>query len=271
MVLVNGEPSDSISVFDRALQFGDGLFETIAIVNRKPCLWSLHYQRLIAGCNRLGIKPPTEDELQLDIAHLINNDQPQIAKILVTRGNSSRGYQFPPNILPNRICYLSEWPRDSLTPPSGITLQTCKTRLGSQPMLAGLKHNGRLEQVLARNELGSSDVYSEGLLLDANDRVIEAIAANVFVERKGQLITPVLDSAGVAGVVRELVIATGHEYQAEITENDLYVEDIRSADRIYLTSSVLGVAPVAQFEDRNWVSERALHPVMEAAANRVFQ
>jgi len=53
-VLVNGKASESISAFDRGLQYGDGLFETIAVVDGHPCLWQRHVQRLKTGCERLG-------------------------------------------------------------------------------------------------------------------------------------------------------------------------------------------------------------------------
>src|ERR1700733_2798291 len=92
-VLVNGVPATSVSALDRGLQFGEGVFETIACLGGRPRFLPLHLERLEFGCERLGIKPPNLDEITVEVLGLVSGVERAIIKVLVTGGEAAaRGY-----------------------------------------------------------------------------------------------------------------------------------------------------------------------------------
>ena len=125
-----------------------------------------------------------------------------MVKIIVTRGTSGRGYAITTPVRGNRVVCSWPWPQDpGDLVETGIRMRMCALRLGIQPMLAGLKHLNRLEQVMARAEWEDRSIH-EGLLLDAEDYVVSAISSNLFLVSGGRLLTPRLDRCGVRGVMR---------------------------------------------------------------------
>ena len=258
-------------MFDRALQFGDGLFETLAVVDGRPCLWQRHMRRLQAGGERLNIQIPSAKTLWQEALSLIGSRARGVLKLILTRGDSERGYAAPANIVCKRIMYLSDWPsglQDKWD--AGVRLGFCSTRLGMNPSLAGIKHLNRLEQVLARNEWQDESI-TEGIMLDMQDRVVEGTMSNLFIEHDGRLLTPDLSQAGVAGVVRELVMDTAERLGQAVTETNISKEQLLQADACYITNSLLGIRPVTQLEQHTFNASFMHNKVMKSAAEQVFE
>ena len=84
--VINGDLSDEISILDRGLQYGDGVFETLAVIEGQPRHWDLHIDRLQTGCERLGIPAPPAMQLFDDLLKLPLDISPAVLKIIVTRG-----------------------------------------------------------------------------------------------------------------------------------------------------------------------------------------
>jgi 4-amino-4-deoxychorismate lyase len=256
LTLIDGAPSTTVPAIDRGLQYGDGLFETIAVVAGAPCLWNRHLARLRAGCARLAIPPPAEEQLVEDVRRLTRGVDRAVLKLIVTRGDGGRGYRPPAAPRPRRIVGLSPWPdHPGAWASAGVRVRYCATRLGHQPRLAGLKHLNRLEQVLARAEWDEPDI-AEGLMLDLEGRVVEGTQANLFVWRDGRLLTPALDQCGVAGVVRGLTIDTARRLGIAVVEAGVTPGDLAQADAVFLTSSLAGLWPVRELAGRPLDPER---------------
>jgi 4-amino-4-deoxychorismate lyase len=175
--LVNGEPA-GVDPGDRGLAYGDGLFETMAAVEGAVPRIELHLERLASGCERLSLPCPPRAAIETDIARLVAPHGRAVVKIIVTRGSGARGYAPPERAAPTRIISSSPWPDyPEALYASGIKVRVCRLRLGTNPALAGLKHLGRLEHVLAQAELRGSDAR-QGLLLDARDFVVGGTSSN---------------------------------------------------------------------------------------------
>ena len=253
-MLVNGTETSLISVLDRGLQYGDGLFETIAVVDGKPLLWDRHLQRLISGCQRLGIPAPSAELLTIEATQICSEQQQCVLKIIVTRGSGGRGYRArrsiagTSDITATRILSLHPWPNypDTFSE-HGITLRQCRTRLGVNPALAGIKHLNRLEQVIARSEWVDPDI-PEGLMLDSNDCVIEGTISNIFLINNGVLITPDLSGSGVDGVMRGLILEIADSFAIPSCITQLRIDDIKKADELFLCNTLINVWPVRFFE-----------------------
>ena len=250
-VLINGESCETLSVLDRGLQYGDGLFETIRVVDGRCQYWDEHMERLELGCEKLGIQFPGRVDLGKDADSLIQPSQMGVLKIIVTRGVSERGFRINPKNPPNRVVLLvsqSQYPAKYYS--EGVELVLCKQRLGNSPQLAGIKHLNRLEQVLARREW--DDEYQEGLLLDQFGRVAEGTMSNVFIVEGQCLITPELETCGVHGVIREQIIKKVDTWSMKIKRENFTKQRLLEADAVFMTNSIFGVWPVRSFKKRSW-------------------
>jgi len=242
--LINGFEIDCLTVADRGLQYGDGLFETLAVREGKPCLWQEHFDRLVRGADRLGIPCPPWKLLLRECRRLAAGESTGVLKIILTRGSSSRGYSPPETPQPVRILTLHPYPDYPVAwEEQGVDVIFCRTPLGENPVLAGLKHLNRLEQVLARSEWRDPGI-AEGLMQDGRGRIIGGTLSNLFLVHAGRLLTPRLDTCGIAGTVRNLVLRIAGTFGIEVLERDIMRADLAVADGLFLTNALLGVWPV---------------------------
>lgn len=264
MILINGNPASSINVLDRGLQYGDGLFETISVVNGRPLLWQRHLERLLSGCVRLGI-PEIDTKLLYAEAQQVCSGQDQcVLKIIITRGVGGRGYraQQTVNNMPTRILSIHAWPEYPETYSlHGITLRQCSTCLGINPVLAGIKHLNRLEQVIARSEWNDSDI-AEGLMLDSDGYVIEGTISNVFIVDNGTLVTPDLSRSGVDGVMRGLILDIARSLSIPTKVAWLLADDVKKANEVFLCNTLIKIWPVRHFEGVDFRSFKITRAIM---------
>ncbi|QNK00859.1 aminodeoxychorismate lyase [Dyella telluris] len=248
-VLVNGEPAAMISVFDRGLSYGDGLFETIRFVHGVAPLWSRHMDRLREGCRRLRLPQPDPEALLREAGEVTHGIVHAVVRITLTRGVGERGYAPPPSPTVTRVVAGFDAPLMSGEAYlSGVRVRWCDTRLSAQPLLAGLKHLNRLEQVLARAEW-SDPAVAEGLMCDAGGWVMSGTMSNLFAVIDERLVTPALDRCGVAGVARAELLAA----RPQAVVSDLHPTDLARASEVFLSSSVRGVLPVQAVGDTVYV------------------
>lgn len=238
-MLVNGIRQTTIPLTNRGLAYGDGLFETILIHQGRPVLLEQHLQRLQAGCRVLGLADPSAD-LLADI-ELLRPDLPAdgILKIIVTRAEGGRGYRGILEAESERILSLHPRPDYGQQTEQGISAFISEVRLSRQPLLAGLKHLNRLEQVLASNHWPDNDLY-EGLMLDQAGALVEGTKSNFFLVRDGNLCTPSLNDCGVAGILRNTLI----EALPDVQVCRLGLEDLEQAEEAFFCNSVGGVWPL---------------------------
>ncbi|WP_434699872.1 aminodeoxychorismate lyase [Pseudomonas sp. D1-1] len=248
---VDGQPADALSLKDRGLAYGDGLFETIAVRDGKLVLLEGHLQRLALGCRRLAISADwavLNAELQAYAQQLGDG----VLKLIVTRGDSLRGYAANPSAQARRILQGSPPAAYPLAhAEQGVQLFPCTTRLSEQPLLAGLKHLNRLEQVLARAEWSDTE-HAEGLMLDMSGRVIEGVFSNLFTVHDGALITADLSRCGVAGVMRGQLLFQAESDGIATQVTNIRLEQLHQADEVFVCNSVYGVWPVRGCGSARW-------------------
>ena len=168
---------------DRGLAYGDGLFETMRAHRGRVHWWDAHWSRLTTGSARLKLPLPAESLVRAEAEALLEGDD-GVLKLLVTRGRGGRGYAPPGEATPTWLLSTHALP---VSPAEGLALRWCDTRLAVQPLLAGLKHCNRLEQVMARAEwtltLPGDTAFraDEGLMRSTAGDVVCATSANLFV------------------------------------------------------------------------------------------
>lgn len=256
-MLVNGAPGNTINAEDRGLAYGDGVFRTLRMQAGRPVCWERQYAKLQRDCGALKISCPSALVLSSELQQL-NKDHPEgVAKIIITRGVSARGYAPSVQTEATRVLSINPpaaYPADYAK--SGVRMHVCKVRLGHQLLLAGIKHLNRLENVLAASEWQDQDV-AEGLMCDISGYVISGTRSNLFMLRGNVLYTPNLLRCGVAGVQRDRVMDWAKQHGVTCKIADFHVEELVQADEIFLVNSVFGLWPVREVADYR----RTQHPM----------
>lgn len=251
-MLINGQATELLSVADRGLHYGDGLFETCAVRDGAVQLWETHLARLYRGCERLGIPCPGREALAAEAQRVCAGFEHCVLKIIVTRGVGGRGYRAPQPAEPTRIVARYPWPSYPASfQHEGVVARLCRTRLGINPDLAGLKHLNRLEQVLARSEWQDPDI-AEGVMLDAAGYAICGTMSNLFVIKDGVLHTPELSTCGVAGIMRAQVLELAHELGIGVDLRAMTPVELEQADGLFFSNCLIGLWPVRRFQERTY-------------------
>lgn len=237
---------------DRGLAYGHGLFETILLRNGHLPLLNRHLQRICGDAATLGISIPREIPAQYieQFCSILseNGISDGVIKLIATAGQGGRGYKSPSTSEPNFICRYSPLPDDLNSQcQQGIQVRCCQHRLPANAALAGVKHLNRLDQIIARNEWNSSD-YAEGLMFSADDKLIEAVSANVFLrDVRGQWLTPDLKNAGITGVMRSLLLEELFPQMGiPVSIRDIDRRQLLSCEALFVCNSIRGIIPVTK-------------------------
>ena len=264
--LINGVASDYLNINDRSIHYGDGLFETILCDKNKLYYWTQHFQRLQTSAEKLKITCPHEQVLLDDITKLLEINKAEsksgskseaacAIKIIISRGTGERGYQFSKNTAASRIVLLSalEAGHSSLLSNQLLSgeLFICKQQVSINENLAGIKHLNRLENVLARNEWNdkAKNNIIDGLMLNANQQVIEGTMSNLFAIKDKQLFTPELSLSGVNGIMRQIIISLAAKNNVKTSVINLTIDDLSAMDELFISNSLIAMKAVTKLGD----------------------
>ncbi len=246
--LVDGQAADTIPLDDRAVQYGDGLFETLAVQSGEIAFLDRHLARISAGCKRLGFPAVDWPAIRNELQAYVKDEPSGVLKLILTRGSSRRGYAGHDCSQVRRILCLSEFPQWVGDPASqGIRARFCRTQLAIQPQLSGLKHLNRLEQVLARREWQDETIH-EGLLFDTQEHLVEGTMSNLFFVSDGVLKTPRLENCGVAGVMRSVIIDLARQASIALEIGVYSRQDVQVADELFVCNSLAGIWPLVKID-----------------------
>ncbi len=265
-----GKRIDTLPLHDRAVQYGDGLFETIAIRDGKPRFLALHIERLQTGCERLGLRPPDASALHAELTNALAacdiDTEYATAKIIVTAGAGRRGYARPTEANERLLVGLhAAQPADRSWYRDGIRVRVCHTRLAPQPLLAGVKSLNRLEQVLARAEW-TDPAIGEGLMLDPEGRLICGTMSNVFVVVDHSLATPAITRCGVSGIMRRHLLGELQRRDIDCAVRDIDLAEMLAATEVFITNSQLGIVPLRQIDEQRFAVGEVTRRAMQIAA-----
>lgn len=247
MYWVNGQHQLNVNANDRAVQFGDGCFTTLVVENGIPKMLTAHIERLKQGCNALFLPNPDWISLENHIIDIAALEQSKgVIKVILSRGRGGRGYSSKGLVTPTIIVSRSSFPAHyTHQQQSGISIGVSSVLLGQNPMLAGIKHLNRLEQILVKHHLEMTE-FDDVLVCDNEGYLIEANASNLF-WRKGTLIfTPDLTGSGVNGIMRQEVLLLAKQLGWNIDIVREKPETLYQADEIWLTNALMPIIPVKQ-------------------------
>jgi len=216
-----------------------------AVDNKKILFWVNHFARLNRGCEQLKISKVDESVWLSDVKKALSlcSYDHCVVKLILSRGDSLRGYGFKDDIKPVRAVIVSELQKTTLN--NSFCLEYCQSGYDSNPKLAGIKHCNRLEQVLARAGLKSD----EGIMLDENHNVISVTQGNIYAIHGNTMITPKLDKCGVEGTRRAVILDLTKHLGIKVKVGVLSVKKLGQADEVFISNSIIGIQSISQIGD----------------------
>jgi branched-chain amino acid aminotransferase len=227
-----------VSIADRGLLLGDGLFETMAVHNAQVFDLDAHLERLASGLGVLGFARAVDlPKLRAGIARYIAAEEASraVLRVTVTRGAGPRGLAPPEAPRPTIFMTLSPMP-PACEIPLSLHIATA-TRRNEHSALSRIKALPYLDNVLALAEARAHGA-GEALLLNTRGTIACATVANVFVIREGRLETPPVCDGALPGTMRALVLCLAKGAGLAPVENSLHVKDLAEADEVLLTNSI---------------------------------
>ena len=273
--LINGIFKKNISVLDRGLAYGDGIFETMNwCVSKSNKIkiygveyWKRHLERLKIGCDKIKLPMPSEDLLNSYKNKILKKSAESslnrgILKIIITRGVGGRGYKYESSLKPT-IIFLS-FPAKTIDHKlynSGVRVKLCKTDISENKRISGIKHLNRLDSVIARSEW--DDNFFEGLFVDKSGNLLEGTMTNIFFIKNKVLYFPKLKSFGIEGIISQVIREKTNLFFKDFMECNLKFSEIKNFDAMFITNSIIRVMPVKYLENVSFTITYELRSLVE--------
>jgi branched-chain amino acid aminotransferase len=245
----------SISVFDHGFLYGDGIFEGIAIYDGKPFRLGQHISRLFDSAMAVDIQMPLDEE-EIESAILktvaMNKIVDGYVRFIVTRGEGALGLnpkyctKATVVIIPQRA---ADYPLMQLGERPARAIVSTIRRNPSFSVPASAKTLNYLNNILAKQQANAAGV-DEAIMLDWTGSVSEGTGDNLFIVKRGSVLTPSLNSSVLPGITRSAVFDVCRELGIRTREADLSISDLYTADEAFFTSTSLGVQPLVEIDGR---------------------
>jgi len=241
-----------------AMLYGRGIFTTLAIYNSKPFCWRNHWERLSAHAEKLDIdlsgctqKSVGEALRKLIAVNTVKDGRARV--ILLARSGRESWRTKSPGTKKTDLLIMTGDVHP--VPNDGLSLAVSPYRINTSSPLTGIKSLNYLDRILSREEARARD-FDEAVVLNERGEIVSATTANIFWAKNGTVHTPNVSTGVVAGITRANVIEIAAKHFIPVVEGVYEIGDLTDADEIFLTSSVVGVAPVTTFDFRRYAIER---------------
>jgi branched-chain amino acid aminotransferase len=257
-IYINGKYYDKedakISVYDHGLLYGDGVFEGIRVYGGKVFRHSEHLDRLWESAKAIALDiPMTKEEMTKAVEDTLalNGIKDGYIRLVVTRGVGTLG--LDPNrcgkpqviIITDSIAlYPEEYYKKGLE-----IITSSVQRMHPAALSPRIKSMNYLNNILAKIE-GIRSGCVEALMLNHKGEVAECTGDNIFVVRRGQLLTPPNDAGILEGVTRDAVMQLARDMGVQVCEVSLTRHDVYVADECFLTGTAAEVVPVTKVDGR---------------------
>ena len=250
---LNGAFDDNpvaIRIDDRGFTLGDGLFETLAARDGAPAHLAAHLARLREAAAALFLPVPAGDREIADAMAgvLIRCGLDKGAaslRLTLSRGVAGRGLALPENPRPGLLITAAALP----PPPAFLSTLTASARRMEGSLTSRYKTLGYLDNIMAREEARRAGT-DEALIRNSRGRLVAASAANLFIVVDAVLITPPVKEGALPGITRSRVLAAARKLGLDVVCAPLDKDLPTAATEVFLTSSLIGICPVASHDGR---------------------
>jgi len=242
-----------VSVFDSSVQGGDAVWEGLRVYDGRIFALDAHLDRLLDSAKALAfVEVPTRDQIKAAIFETLRangmRDGVHI-RLTMTRGSKVTSGMSPSlNRAGPCLIVLAEW-KPPVYGQGGIRLITASVRRNSPSTLdSKIHHNNLINNILAKIEANVAGV-EDALMLDLNGFVAETNATNVFLIKRGTVLTPRADAC-LPGITRGIVIELARSDGLRVEERNLSLAEVYTADEMFTTGTMGELAPVLEVDGR---------------------
>lgn len=256
-VYLNGqfvpEADARISVYDHGFLYGDGVFEGIRAYNGRIFRLDEHVDRLFESAKAIHLEIPLSKDQMRELlleACRVNNLRDAYIRPIVARGVGDLG--LDPRKCKHATVVIIARAMGALYGDAyerGLKLCSVSTRRNSPNALSpNIKSLNYLNNILARIEVNAQGM-DEGIMLDLNGFVSEATADNIFIVKRGVVVTPPTYNS-LKGITRQAVVDVAREHGFEVREEPLTMFDVYAADEVFITGTAAEIAPCVEVDHR---------------------
>jgi len=243
-----------ISPLDRGFLFGDGIYEVIPSYAGRLVGFGLHLKRMQDGLDAIEIDYRLDlDEWREITSRLIalNGGGNLALYIHVSRGaDARREHAYPPGIAPTVFAFASEIPPAPVPDKRQVKPYTVVTAEDLRWQHCNIKSTSLLGNVM-HYQRSRAVGHDETILYNQRHELTEAAACNVYVVKEGVVATPLLDEQKLPGVTRFILLEIlRRDGNIGVEERIVHLDELRSADEVWLSSSSREIIPVIEVDDR---------------------
>ena len=245
----------SLSVSNHSYRYGDGLFETMKMVNGKINLLKFHFERLFYSMQVPGFRVPvffSEKKIMDEIFQLAEkNNCTQLARVRLTVSRGDGGINDCDDKLQYTIECTAADENVNRINKNGFIIDVYPDAIKTCDKFSNLKSTSCLHYVMAAR-FAKENKLNDALLLNQHGRICEASIANIFWIKHKVIYTPPLTEGCVAGVMRKYLLNNLPEAGYKIVEKQCTINDIENAEGVFLTNAVYGIRWVKQFREKEY-------------------
>lgn len=239
-----------ISLFDRGLLLGDGLFETMRAYHGQVFRFDRHFERLRRSIEFLKIPFSSSKEAvrgALDQLLEANQLQDAYIRLMVWRGEG--GGLDPETCSSAKLAIIARSfsPYSSELYEYGMKGAIVSIRQNEGSPLSRMKSLSFLPNIVAKMEAKAKGA-DEGILLNTKGSVAEGTVSNLFLVLKGQLLTPSLESGVLLGITREAVLELAKGEGINAIEREIAISELMSSEEVFLTNTLMEVMPMTSID-----------------------
>jgi len=257
MINFNGDILDqekfSLTAENRGFKYGDAVFETIKVVNKKVIFWEDHYFRLMASMRMLRMKIPmsfTLEFLEKEILSLVKaNNTSQKSRVRLTIFRKDGGLYMPKT---NEIDFLVEASELNHNIKNDYKIDIFKDFYNYSGLLSTIKTNNKMLNTLASVFAKENDL-DNCILINEKKGVVEVTNGNIFIVKDNIVKTPATTEGCIKGIVRKKVLeilSKNEEFKVE--ETSISPFEIQKADEVFITNAIIGIQPVTQYKKKTF-------------------
>ncbi len=263
----------NVSIFDRSFTLGDGIFDTLRILDTCPLQWRAHWGRFCRTAREFGFKiPATQTEILTAVQELLRRNKcvNAVARIQLSRGTSPRGYSPVHAHSPVLIITLHSVPQIIAGSPKQWKLGVATLPFPNCPLSSANKTASRIFNVAVKMEADRAG-FDDALILNCEGRVAEAISSNVFWMTRGMVFTPPLTLGILPGTTRTQVLNLCRRNAIRCVEKSALLGDVLKSDAVFLsvsTAGIIEVVRIGQTELKRHSMTAQLHAGLEQLHHR---
>ena len=242
-----------VSVFDSSVQGGDAVWEGLRIYDGKIFQLDAHLDRMFDSAKAMAFaEVPSREAIEFAIFETLEANGMRAnchIRLTLTRGmKTSSGMSPYFNAYGPCLIVLAEW-KQPVYATSGIRLITSSIRRNPPQCIdSKIHHNNLINNILAKIEANVASV-DDAIMLDIHGYVSETNATNLFIIKKGRVLTPHTDSC-LPGITRGIVIETARDNGIEVIERNVSLSEVHSADEVFTTGTMGELSPVLEVDGR---------------------